>query len=266
MGCLAALECHGRDRLTAERGLEAAYAALMLVETLMHPRRSGSDLSRLNGAKAGELVSVHPWTSATLRLCHKLHELSNGLFDPALPGMGSISNVLEVDKNSVRLTRATRLDLGGIAKGYAVDRAIQCMKAQGAYAGLVNAGGDLRVFGAHPWPIVLRKAEQLGPQLTLANGALAVSDPASMLRPPEHQGYYAPARSLSAPPLSYVAVQASSAAMADGMTKVLMLAPASQRLALLRRTRTRLAALDSNIFDSDNSSVPGTPLQLVPGL
>jgi hypothetical protein len=54
--------------------------------------------------------------------------------------------------------------------------------------------------------------------------------------------------------------------MADGMTKVLMLAPASQRLALLRRTRTRLAALDSPIFDGDNSSVQGTPVQLVPGV
>ena len=251
MGCLAALECHAGDRATADRGLEAAYAALLQVESLMHPRRSGSDLSRLNSAQAGERVSVHPWTSATLRLCSKLHALSNGLFDPALPGMGSITNVLPVDRHSVRLTRTTRLDLGGIAKGYAVDRAIQCMKAQGAYAGLVNAGGDLRVYGALAWPILLRKAELIGPELALSNQALAVSDPASMLRPPEHQGYYVPASSMASPALPYVAVQACCAALADGMTKVLMLAPAAQRSALLRRTRTRLVALDSNIFDSD---------------
>ena len=248
MGCLAALECHAGDRATAERGLESAYGALLRVEWLMHPRRSGSDLARINSAQPGERVSVHLWTSATLRLCRRLHEISSGLFDPALPGMGSIMNVLPVDRTSVRLTRATCLDLGGIAKGYAVDRAIECMKAQGAHAGLVNAGGDLRVYGAQAWPVTLRQADRFGAEFALSNGALAVTDPAALARPPEHQGYYAPTNSLATAALSFVAVQARCAALADGMTKVLMLAPAAQRSALLRRTRTRLAALDNNIF------------------
>jgi thiamine biosynthesis lipoprotein len=210
----------------------------------MHPTRAGSDLARLNAGRAGERITVHPWTSATLQLCRKLHELSGGLFDPALPGMGSITDVLPVDPTSVRLTRATRLDLGGIAKGYAVDRAIQCMKAEGAHAGLVNAGGDLRVYGAQPWPIRLRLAERIGSPLALCNAALAVSDPAAFASPPEHQGYYARATGLAATALPCVAVRARSAALADGMTKVLMLAPAAQRAALLRRTRTRLIAID----------------------
>jgi FAD:protein FMN transferase len=214
---------------------------------------------------SGEHVKVHPWTNATLRLCHRLHALSHGGFDPALPQQGSITHVLPLARDSVRLTRATCLDLGGIAKGFAVDRAIQCMKAQGAHGGLVNAGGDLRVFGAQPWPIVLRNGDRLGPQLRLRDGALAVSDPASMQRPVEHQGYYAPAGTRAAPVLAYVAVRARSAALADGMTKVLMLAPAAQRRALLRRTRTQLVALNSNIFASDASSSPAAPIQLVPG-
>ncbi len=246
MGCLAALECHADDRITAERGLEAAFAALLQVEWLMHPTRSGSDVARLNAAQPGERVSVHPWTSATLRLCRRLHALSHGLFDPALPGKGSIVNVLPIDRVSVRLTRATRLDLGGIAKGYAVDRAIQYMKAQGAYAGLVNAGGDLRVYGAQAWPITLRQADRSGSPLALCNGALAVSDPAATSVPLEHQGYYTPATSLAASAPVYVAVRACCAALADAMTKVMMLAPAAQRTALLRRTRTQLLAIDGN--------------------
>jgi thiamine biosynthesis lipoprotein len=212
----------------------------------MHPTRAGSDLARLNSAHAGERVTVHPWTSATLRLCRRLHALSAGLFDPALPGMGSVVHLLPVNTHAIRVSRAIHLDLGGIAKGFAVDRAVQAMKAQGATAGLVNAGGDLRVFGARSWPIGLRLGRGIGAQLALRNAALAVSEPGASPCPPEHQGYYSPTRGFELGALPSVAVQARSAAMADGMTKVLMLAPAAQRAALLRRTRTQLMALGAN--------------------
>lgn len=246
MGCLVAVECQARDGATAIRGLEAAFEALSKVDRLMHPTREGSDLAQLNAARAGECVAVHPWTRATLQLCQRLHALSGGLFEPALPGMGSVRDLLAIDARAVQLLQATRLDLGGIAKGFAVDRAIQAMKAQGAVAGLVNAGGDLRVFGAHAWPIALRRGKRVGRPLALCNVALAVSDPAARRHPPEHQGYYGSAAVPAATALPYVAVQARSAALADGMTKVLMLAPVAQRAALLRRTATRLIALEAS--------------------
>ena len=244
MGCLAAVECQARDGATAARGLEAAFEALSKVERLMHPTRAGSDLARLNAARAGQRVVVHPWTSATLRLCRRLHTLSAGLFEPALPGMGSVLHLLAIDSRAVRVLKATHLDLGGIAKGFAVDRAIQGMKAQGAVAGLVNAGGDLRAFGAQAWPIGLRLGggTRVAWQTALRNAAVAVSDPGALAYPPEHQGYYSPALGFSVAGLPGVAVRARSAALADGMTKVLMLAPAAQRAALLRRTRSTLLA------------------------
>lgn len=246
MGCLAALECHAGDGATAERALEAAFGALSQVDRLMHPTRAGSDLARLNAARAGERVTVHSWTAATLRLCRKLHGLSAGAFEPALPGMGSILHLVPINAQAIQVNRATHLDLGGIAKGFAVDRAVQAMKAQGATAGLVNAGGDLRVFGARAWPIALRLGGGIGPPLTLCDAALAVSEPGASERPPEHQGYYSPSGGLQLAALPGVAVQARSAAMADGMTKVLMLVPAPQRAALLRRTRTQLVAWEAN--------------------
>jgi thiamine biosynthesis lipoprotein len=49
--------------------------------------------------------------------------------------------------NRVRIARPLRIDLGGIAKGFAVDRAIDVLRVNGAPAAVVNAGGDLRVFG-----------------------------------------------------------------------------------------------------------------------
>ena len=66
----------------------------------------------------------------------------------ALPAVNYHHVVLDAAKSTVFFTQpGVRIDLGGIGKGYAVDRAVDSMRCVGASAGIVNAGGDLRVFG-----------------------------------------------------------------------------------------------------------------------
>ncbi len=62
--------------------------------------------------------------------------------------------------------------------------------ASGCTAGLVNAGGDLRVFGQRSEPVFVRGAAGELINIELTNAALAVSDATAQQRPPEHQGYY----------------------------------------------------------------------------
>jgi thiamine biosynthesis lipoprotein len=70
------------------------------------------------------------------------------------------------------------LDLGGIAKGFAVDEAVKSLIKEGVSSGIVNAGGDLRVFGNKPQTIYIRNPQlprhliELG---ALSNGAIATS-------------------------------------------------------------------------------------------
>ncbi|MFW1123225.1 FAD:protein FMN transferase, partial [Vibrio parahaemolyticus] len=72
---------------------------------------------------------------------------------------GTGADITVIDARRVRLARRVLVDLGGIAKGHAVDRAVAAMIAAGAPCGLVNAGGDLRGFGAMDWAIGLRDAD-----------------------------------------------------------------------------------------------------------
>jgi len=76
-----------------------------------------------------------------------------------------------------------------IAKGYAVDCAIDALRAGGCYAGLVNAGGDLRVFGDATQTVIVRVQGHMH-ALALNNAAIAISDPHSQQAPGEHCGYY----------------------------------------------------------------------------
>jgi thiamine biosynthesis lipoprotein len=97
--------------------------------------------------------------------------------------------------------------------------------AAGCTAGLVNAGGDLRLFGTRREPVLLRHADGTCRPLMLENTALAVSDMRARRRPSEHRGYYRRSGT-GTPARRYAAVLAREAALADALTKCLLLAPA----------------------------------------
>ena len=69
------------------------------------------------------------------------------------------------------------LDLGGIAKGFAVDQAIHALRRGGCTEAIVNAGGDLRRFGREPHPIYLRRSTGPVQVAELRCGAVATSSP-----------------------------------------------------------------------------------------
>lgn len=239
LGTFAGIEARAPTRLQAEHALAAGYAALARVEALMHPSRAGSDLARLNAAPAGSRVAVHPWTVRLLRLSRDLCLLSAGRFDPAIPTGGTVLQWLPAGPRTMYVRRVAHVDLGGIAKGFAVDRAVGAMRRAGATAGLVNAGGDLRVFGRVAWPLWIRLGGAGPLPLTLQDAALAGSDPGSAQPPPEHRGYFPPRFSRHCAPHA-AAVMAPSAALADALTKVLVFdAGGGRSTALLSRYRAR---------------------------
>jgi FAD:protein FMN transferase len=223
-----------------QAAIEAAYAALGLVEQAMHPHRRGSDLARINAAPLHVPIKIQPDTWRVLQLARRLHEITGGVFDPCLPnGAGSLQDVELAPESMLVCHAPVEIDLGGIAKGYAIDRAIQELIEHGCRAGLVNAGGDLRVFGEREEAILLREADTGFRQLALSNSALAVSDVGATDRPAEHQGYYN--RRGQTAGRRYAAVIAKDAATADGLTKCVLLCAPDHAARALREFEATLA-------------------------
>jgi thiamine biosynthesis lipoprotein len=153
--------------------LDHAFAAVERVQALMSFHDPASELSRLNREAAQGAVAVDAQTREVLAAALALSRLSEGAFDicvgaplrrwgylpegegGAAPGADWRDIELLAD-GRVRFQRPLCLDLGGIAKGYAVDRAVAALREAGVERGLVNAGGDLRGFGPAPWKIALR--------------------------------------------------------------------------------------------------------------
>jgi FAD:protein FMN transferase len=225
MGTSLAIEATAESEETARIAIEAAFDAVADVEARMHPRRPGSDVARINAAAAPSVIRVHASTWEVLELARRLHTLSDGVFDPCTPVKSGRLADLELGRGPWVIAHApVALDLGGIAKGHAVDRALGALKDGGCSVGLVNAGGDLRVFGPRPRPLLLRRSDGGCEPLALLDSALAVSEPDRAQRPSEHLGYYSrvgAVRRLR----PFAAVMAPQAVLADALTKCALLCP-----------------------------------------
>jgi len=234
LGTFVALEAESGDPRTSEEGITAAFAAVARVERLMHPERPGSDIAVLSRSAPGTVVAVDAWTWAVLSLCRRLHRLSDGAFDPCLSlSPGRMSDIELLDSGQVCTHAPVKVDLGGVAKGYAVDRAVEAMRAGGCHAGLVNAGGDLAVFGASSRTMFCRSESGSVVAVELTEAALASSDTENLARPDEHQGYYH-GRDRQTPISGSVCVTAPSAAVADALTKCLLAADRGSGQTLLQ--------------------------------
>ena len=245
LGTWVAIEATAESEAVAAGAIEAAYAEISEVQRRMHPERVGSDIAHINSAALRVRTPIHASTWEVLRLAQRLNGLTRGVFDPCLPSRPGRLTDLELAGPSVGsapwvVRRAPlALDLGGIAKGYAIDRAIAALRAAGCNAGAVNAGGDLRLFGARRETILLRYPDHSYQALSLQNAALAVSDLDEPRRPPEHRGYYV-RTGAALPARRFAAVQAPDAMTADALTKCVLLCSD----ACARRTVAELGGRD----------------------
>lgn len=188
------------DATQRARHFQAAFACVAEVHRLMSFHTADSDIGRINRAVVGQAVQIDAHTAKVIDTALMLHAASSGIFNiscgtrlvqwkllpnpaepttDALPEFQAQDCGLEfTDRQVVRKTRPVLIDLGGIAKGYAVDLAIAALHAVGVRSACVNAGGDLRVLGKHPYPILVRNPRQIhtaGAQLRLTEAALATS-------------------------------------------------------------------------------------------
>jgi thiamine biosynthesis lipoprotein len=176
LGTFVEIAAAGACRSALERAVETAFTAVAEVHRLMSFQEPDSDLARLNRDAASRPVAVHPWTFKVLEAALDLQRRSAGIFDIAV-GVG-VGIELLPGRRARFANPNTAIDLGGIAKGFAVDRAVKALKCAGVPSGVVNAGGDLRVFGLKSELVHLRHpAEPMRPAgaIKLHERALATS-------------------------------------------------------------------------------------------
>jgi len=163
------------NRALADRATQAALEALGRVEAQMSCYLARSELSQLNAAPAGQFVALSASTVDVLGMSRDLTARTDGAFDATcrpilqlwrsagrsgrVPDAEQIARALDqsgwrhielADDGATKRIDAACMDLGGIAKGFGIDQAVEAMIAAGCEAGIVDVGGDLRCFGTKP--------------------------------------------------------------------------------------------------------------------
>lgn len=260
MGTLVSLRVKGLPFAEAHRAIDAAFEEVAIVHRHMSFHEKGSDVGRLNRAGAGQAVAVHPYTLDVLKWALAIAAGSGGCFDisvgselvewqllprpagaassPRRP-KGSWRDIELRSDGRVEFHRPLWIDLGGIAKGYAVDRAIERLRASGVAQAVVNAGGDIRVIGQNAERIGLELEFPMNPVpvLELTDGSIASSSGHRHRR--RHQGrvcgphVHGVWRS-PAPTDRFVCVVAERCIVADALTKI-VLAEGPRSAGLLRQ-------------------------------
>jgi thiamine biosynthesis lipoprotein len=210
MGTLADLAVVHEDERLAHAALDAALEELTAVEATMSRFLPSSDVGRANRKAAQAPVTVSRPTAEVIAAALRWADATDGAFDPCLgravvlwdvtyrktppaaPRVKALAGrrlyrALELDERRGRpvvrfLDPDVALDLGGIAKGYGVDRAVAALRDRGIENGLVNVGGDLYALGVSedgdPWRVGVRSPDdptRLSTTLTVTDMAVATS-------------------------------------------------------------------------------------------
>lgn len=222
-----------------------AYQAISTVHAHMSVHDDKSDLGRYRLSPHGARVPMCAATIEVLRFSEMLFVQSQGYFDVCIGGTLAKAAYLpptfstnahhhartqsldieQIDAEGNGLVRKipnTMIDLGGIAKGYAVDYAIQTLQSLNIPAALVNAGGDMRIYGEVAAPIHLRKDNQYIYLKDLKNRALASSGmPTNTTTPVDALPIVNPILGTCLPSSdNVISIEADQAMVADAFTKL----------------------------------------------
>ena len=176
MGTLVFVTAVAPDEAVAQKAVGDGLAEIKRLEKLLSTWIPTSELSRVNAAAGQHPVKVGPETMEILSRSLQMADLTEGRFNilvgPAveawnvskegrIPSQRELEVIrpllnlsdmkLDYHAHTVYLTRVgMRIDVGGIGKGYAADRAVVVMEASGATAGVVAISGDIETFGRMP--------------------------------------------------------------------------------------------------------------------
>ncbi len=155
----------------AESVIDACSGEVRRLEMILSRHIPDSEISKINRSAPGTEISISPEMREVLTAAGRVHAMTGGRFDPTvtplielwkkagkdgrLPAEETVKTVLEhvgfenveIGESTLVLKNGVKIDLGGIAKGFIVDKLVSLLKKRGETAGIVNAGGDLRVFG-----------------------------------------------------------------------------------------------------------------------
>lgn len=240
----------GEDRPYARQAAQAAFEKLDRIEGRLSRYVENSDISRINHLQASQTSLVHPDTFDCLRIALEVQRVTNGAFDVAYASRkqsdGSPPFRLDAEEHAVEvLTNGIFLDLGGIGKGFALDRIAELLEDWELESALLAASTSTLLAGKPPpgvpgWPSSIGSRREPH-HLNLSNRAVSGSGTAAQVHP-----IIDPQTGQPSEGRFRTWAIAPTAAMADALSTAFMVMPTEQiREFCRRKPRVRAFLMES---------------------
>lgn len=206
MGTRISVEVEHGNAQRAQGCMDRVFTEMHRIDALMSPYKPDSELARINREAARRAVPIRPELFRLIAQAQAISERSAGAFDitfasagfmydyrkgrhPTPSRLGAVLPAIDYHHLQLDAARQTlhfarpgvKIDLGGIAKGYAVDKGVAILRRCGVQNGLVTAGGDSRILGdkgGRPWMMGIRHprdAKAVAVVLPLSDTAISTS-------------------------------------------------------------------------------------------
>lgn len=280
MGTRVTVEIWSEDRDRAARLAREVFAEVARLDRMMNPWNAASELARINREAAAGPVETTPEIIDVIERARHYSELSGGAFDISFASVGQHYDYrqgkapgdrelqagrLNIDYRAIEIDPARhtvrfilpglQVDLGGIAKGYAVDRGIDLLQAAGIASAVVSAGGDSRLLGGkqgdQPRTVGIRhprKEGEFAVLIPLADTAISTSGDYERFFISDgvrHHHILDPTTGESAREVQSVSILAPLAIDADALSTAVFVLGVEQGLDLVNR----LPGVDAIIID-----------------
>jgi FAD:protein FMN transferase len=269
MGTRCYVQLWADDPDKGNAAIDAVMAELRRIDDLMSHYKPESQLSQINQYGNERAVQVDKELFDLIKLSTHFSEITEGAFDityasvgylynypqhihpteaqirAALPAVNWRNLILDEAHHTVRFGHpGMRIDLGGIGKGYAVDRGIDILKARGVQRALVTAGGDSRIIGdrmGRPWLVAIRHPDNPSKVVTripLSDAAVSTSGDYERYFDEDGVRYHHiidPHTGHSASKVRSATVIGPTATQTDGMSKTAFVLGAEKALEIINR-------------------------------
>jgi FAD:protein FMN transferase len=272
MGTFVDISVFGTPTPVAKAAIDSGFDAISDLQSWAHPNWPSSELHKLNAAAGEHPVALNEQMYAMLELAHRISQQSGGAFDVTFAGIGRLWNlkdsaafsvpseqalaaaVAKIDYRKLELNaedltaflaeKGMRANLGGIAKGWSADLAMQALKKGGVTAAIVNAGGDMLLTGdkdGDAWRVGIRHprkgpTDYLGVLLLKGDVAVATSGDYERYVMHDEMRYhhiFDPKTGKPARKAQSVTIVAPTAALADALATSVFVLGAEKGLAFL---------------------------------
>jgi thiamine biosynthesis lipoprotein len=269
MGTRVYVELWSEDPVKVDAAMEAVMTEMRRIDDLMSHYKPESQLSQINERANSEPVQVDKELFDLIKLSTYYSQITEGAFDityasvgylydyrkhihpteeqikSALPAVNWRNMLLDESHHSVRFEHpGMRIDLGGIGKGYAVDRGIDILKARGITHALVTAGGDSRIIGdrlGRPWLVAIQhpdNPQKVVTRIPLTDSAVSTSGDYERYFDENGVRYHHiidPHTGHSASKVRSATILAPTATQTDGMSKTAFVLGAEKTLEIINR-------------------------------